>query len=149
MTQSGPFQSSAVTKPTLGQGLGTALPSLTSGKKKSISKGSKDKHVASQAALTNRDLNPEANLSATLQRLAEQTRQTVESIDAPAGGENITTEDMESFVKQFEALGGSQVLFQTLMFLGSFSNKSYYPWLDLKWTVLTVPIITSVFHPLV
>jgi peroxin-19 len=102
-----------VTKPASGvQGLGTGLPSLTSGKKKSTSKSSKDKHVAGQAAHSGRGLNPEANLSATLERLAEQTRHTVESIDAPSVGDG-TAEDMEIFVKQFEALGGSQVLLQT------------------------------------
>lgn len=75
---------------------------MASGKKKSSGKGSKDKHVASQAAQSDTS---EANLSTTLQKLAEQTRHTVENIDAPPMG----ADDMESFVKQFEALGGSQV----------------------------------------
>jgi len=113
VSQSGLSQSSAVTKPTLGQGLGTGLPSLTSGKKKANGKGSKDKYVTGQAAPVNRGLDTEANLSATLERLAEQTRHTVESIDAPSVG----TDDMESFVKQFEALGGSQVLFKLDLFM--------------------------------
>lgn len=110
VSQSGPSQSSAATKPTLGQGLGTGLPSLTSGRKKSATKGSKDKYVAGQATHSNRGPTPETNLSATLERLAEQTRHTVESIDAPSVGET-TADDMENFVKQFEGLGGSQVLF--------------------------------------
>ncbi|KAG0570280.1 hypothetical protein M758_6G144800 [Ceratodon purpureus] len=108
VSQSGPSQSSTVAKPTSGvQGLGTGLPSLASGKKKSSGKGSKDKNVAGKVADTNRGSNSQASLSATLERLAEQTRHTVESIDAPSVGES-TADDMESFVKQFEALGGSQ-----------------------------------------
>lgn len=93
-------QSSAVTKATLGQGLGTGLPSLSSGKKKAGGKGSKDKHVSGVSAQSK----PETTLSATLQKLAEQTRNTVENIDAAPA----EADDMESFVKQFEALGGSQ-----------------------------------------
>lgn len=89
------------------QGLGSSLPSLTSGKKKS-GKVSKTKNAPGQGSRT---VKPEANLSATLERLAEQTRHTVESIDAPPMGENIG-DDMESFAKQFEALSGSQVLFE-------------------------------------
>lgn len=88
--------------------MGTGLPSLTSGKKKSSGKGLKDNYVAGQAH-TDRTPNSEADLSATLQKLAEQTRHTVENIDAPPMG----ADDMESFVKEFEALGGSQVLFRS------------------------------------
>lgn len=137
MSQSGLSQSSAVTKPTLGQGLGTGLPSLTSGKKKSSGKGSKDKYVAGQAAHVNRGFDTEANLSATLERLAEQTRHTVESIDAPPVG----ADDMESFVKQFEALGGSQVLFKLhlLMLLGSFFKEITHLSFP-NWTILTNPM---------
>ena len=94
--------------------MGTSLPSLTSGRQKSSGKGSKDKNVAGKAAhYSNRGPNSQASLSATLERLAEQTRYTVESIDALSVGEN-TANDMESFVKQFEALGGSQVYFTIL-----------------------------------
>lgn len=102
-SQSGPSESSAETKPIAVQGLGSSLPSLTSGKKKS-GKVSKTKNAPGQGSRT---VKPEANLSATLERLAEQTRHTVESIDAPPMGENIG-DDMESFAKQFEALSGSQ-----------------------------------------
>lgn len=90
--------------------MGTGLPSLTSGKKKSNGEGSKDKNVAGNVFHADRGPNSEASLSATLERLAEQTRHTVESIDAPSVGEN-TADDMESFVKQFEALGRNQVRF--------------------------------------
>lgn len=113
MSQPGLSLSSAAKEPALGKGLGTGLPSLTSGKKKSGGKGSKDKYAAGQAAPANRGLDTEANLSATLERLAEQTRHTVESIDTPSVG----ADDMESFVKQFEALGGSQVLFKLDLFM--------------------------------
>ncbi|CAM6036407.1 unnamed protein product [Sphagnum compactum] len=99
---------------TAGQGLGGGLPALLPRKKKSS--GSKPPSSSKGIAIlknaspikTSQSV-PEANLSATLDRLAEQTRQTVESITADPEAENPGDDDMmENLVKQFEELSGSQ-----------------------------------------
>jgi len=106
---------------TAGQGLGGGLPALLPRKKKSS--GSKPASSSKGIAISKNPLPiktsqsvPEANLSATLDRLAEQTRQTVESITADPEAENPGDDDMmENLVKQFEELSGSQVWAPCLM----------------------------------
>jgi hypothetical protein len=106
---------------TAGQGLGGGLPALLPRKKKSS--GSKPASSSKGIAISKNALPiktsqsvPEANLSATLDRLAEQTRQTVESITADPEAENPGDDDMmENLVKEFEELSGSQVWAPCLM----------------------------------
>lgn len=95
------------------------------GKKKSTGKAvnsSKSISVASHVVPTKSGSPSENSLSATLERLAEQTRQTVGNIDA-APESNIAGDEMENLVRQFEELGGSQVLAKPLAFALSICTK--------------------------
>jgi len=84
--------------PTGVQGLGMGLPDLRS-KKKGKQKVSKESHV-----------------SEALDKLREQTRETVKGLESvsgakPGGGDDLGNDAMmEDWVKQFEELAGSQVM---------------------------------------
>lgn len=79
------------------QGLGIGLPDLRSKKDKRKQKAPKDNsnHAAE-----------------TLDKLRQQTREAVKGLDSLAGGNDLgNNEMMEDWVKQFEELTGSQVIF--------------------------------------
>ncbi|KAL8158511.1 hypothetical protein V2J09_000048 [Rumex salicifolius] len=80
--------------PTNIQGLGLGLPDLKEKKrgKQKIAASSKNAHV-----------------SETLDKLRQQTRETVKGLEATSGdGGDLNTENLEDWVKQFEELTGSQ-----------------------------------------
>ncbi|KAJ7568140.1 hypothetical protein O6H91_01G020500 [Diphasiastrum complanatum] len=97
----------------LGQGLGLGLPTLSPGKKKSGSTKSRSSTSNQPAASTSRPtvVDPSnSSMAATLEKLAAQTRQTVESMEAsPSDEDAMGNQLVENLVKQFEDLGGSQV----------------------------------------
>lgn len=100
--------------PTNIQGLGLGLPDLKSkkkGKQKVANSNPKDAHV-----------------SETLDKLKQQTREAVknmESISGPKAGEDLGKDAMmEEWVKQFEELAGSQVVYlYILLSYGLCPNK--------------------------
>ncbi|KAJ7568141.1 hypothetical protein O6H91_01G020500 [Diphasiastrum complanatum] len=96
----------------LGQGLGLGLPTLSPGKKKSGSTKSRSSTSNQPAASTSRPtvVDPSnSSMAATLEKLAAQTRQTVESMEAsPSDEDAMGNQLVENLVKQFEDLGGSQ-----------------------------------------
>lgn len=100
--------------PTNIQGLGLGLPDLKSkkrGKQKVPNSNPKDAHV-----------------SETLDKLKQQTREAVknmESISGPKAGEDLGKDAMmEEWVKQFEELAGSQVVYlYILLSYGLCPNK--------------------------
>ncbi|CAM6114041.1 unnamed protein product [Calypogeia fissa] len=113
--QPGPSGSDEIPGEQLGLGLGLGLPGLATAGKKKAAKGkgrsssSADGTTSSRAAVA-RELGmppPEGPLSATLQQLAEQTRETVGNIDA-VDDDKLGDELVENLMKQFEDLGGSQ-----------------------------------------
>eukprot|EP00249_Psilotum_nudum_P012641 c23895_g2_i1 orf=259-1089(+) len=95
---------------TVGQGLGFGLPSLSATKRKTgLAKGkglvnSRDASSRSgTAAFTN-----DSHLSETLEKLAEQTNKSLEGLDAAGDNDALGEKLVESLVKEFEELGGSQ-----------------------------------------
>ncbi|KAL3680741.1 hypothetical protein R1sor_023697 [Riccia sorocarpa] len=107
---SGPSVSDGSSGANLGQGLGLGLPALVPAKKKSGgNKSSTSSGASGTDSGSSRDRSgAQRPLSATLDMLQQQTRETMGNIDI-ADKEDIMGEELvESLMKQFEDLGGSQ-----------------------------------------
>ncbi|BBN15451.1 peroxin-19 [Marchantia polymorpha subsp. ruderalis] len=113
---SGPSVSDGSTGANLGQGLGLGLPALTPGKKKSSGNkigsssqtGATSSGTSKQSSWTRDKSAPQRPLSATLDMLQQQTRETMGNIDVADKDELMGEELVENLMKQFEDLGGSQ-----------------------------------------
>ncbi|KAL2621674.1 hypothetical protein R1flu_001879 [Riccia fluitans] len=111
---SGPSVSDGSSGVHLGQGLGLGLPALGPAKKKSggskpgTSTGASGTSSGSSSSFSRDRSAAQRPLSATVDMLQQQTRETMGNIDV-ADKEDIMGEELvESLMKQFEDLGGSQ-----------------------------------------
>lgn len=92
----------------LGQGLGIGLPVLgPRGKKAGSVKAKSSGKSSSSSKADDKSPTNDGHLTDTVEELAQQTRQTLEGMDSN-DQEGMADQLVESIVKQFEELGGSQ-----------------------------------------